>query len=633
MSKALRVALPVLLAGILCIGLGTTSARADCAATGGFVVLQGLGTVANGFIGGGSYDPATCGTDPSRGFWAVGLGNPVLGMGVDSGNNIAIFFDPLTGGGYALTSDWGNPLTDGCISDPLNFQADGSLRPQAVLLSNAFGEGTAAHSSTYSALSIDVDVFFQAYNLDYAHDQTAMICAPVPTPVIGTSSGSGPFSASLSWGGVSSQDDCSTNPDINLATDCSGPGSTRPIHTGWKVYSKSAPCTVGTLTGNRSAWTQEGGVLAAGANAGSTVAISAAASGQCRFVAVNPVWDSGFEGQFVSAQAGPLGGAGDADGDSIPDLTDTCPNNAGSNADGDGDGVGDICDNCPVNANPGQADSDNDGAGDACDLCQVGSHDNDSDLICSDTDNCPSVYNANQADEDTDGVGDACDACLGDPTNDADGDGICGASDSCPNDPNPTQADTDGDGFGDACDACPYEFNNDQDGDNKCACDVALFNADTCPGGAAALGTLYDNCPKFPNPSQTPSGFGDGYGADCDEKFAFATVSPLHDSGFGDCAIKWRTSAEWNCPNYVVIYRSSAGDKNTGVSAACTNCTRGGRIANYGGANGVRIAKCHGGHNIIVQARRDISPAACSAIKNYKTVVGRPVFQLATRVR
>jgi hypothetical protein len=670
----------------LCIGLGTTSARASCQAEGGFVIQQGLGTISNGFIGGGSYDPASCGTDPFRVFWAIGLGNPVNGLGVDSGVNPGIFYDPLFGFGYAITSDWGNGGVDGCVLTPANLQADGTPRPQVMLLSNGFGEGTSAHSATYSALSVDVDTFFNSYNLDYAHATSELSCASVPVPAIGTSSGSGPFSVSLSWGGVSSIDDCGSNPDINLGSDCSG--GSRSVHAGWKVYSKSAPCTVGTLTGDRSSWTQEGAVLAVGANAGSSVTISAAAAGQCRFVAINPVWDSGYEGQFLSGQAGPIGGSGDADGDGISDLTDKCPTTANAdNSDGDGDGVGDICDNCPVNPNPGQADSDSDGAGDACDLCQAGSHDNDGDLVCSDTDNCPNAYNPNQADEDADGVGDVCDACLGDPTNDADGDGICGASDSCPDNANPGQEDTDGDGFGDACDACPFEALNDQDGDGICACDVALFNDDDCPGGAAALGTIYDNCPKFPNPSQTPSGAGDGLGADCDEKFVFAELTPqpscnggatpgsscstsadcqgrcsittgtlctsdancpsgetcsnpapgtcVDDNGFGDCKIRWRTSAEWNCPSYSVIYRSNSGDKSTGVSAiSCTNCTRGGRIATYGGG-GLPIASCHGGHNMYVLANRVVSPGgtACSAVKNYKTVVGRPVSMLASKFR
>ena len=633
MSKVLKVVLPVLLAGVLCTGLGTMSARADCSATGGTPIQQGIGTVHNGFIGGSSYDAATCGNNPSRSFWAVLKGNPALGAGVDSGNSSGLFWDPFSPSTYVFSSDWANFGVEGCITDSVNLQPDGTPGPMAVLISNGLGEGTTSHSGTYSALSVDLDAFFQSYNLDYANDavvggsEAVTVCAAVPAPAIGSSSGSGPFSVSLSWGGVSSQDDCSENPDIDASSDCSG--GARPLLTGWKVYSKSAPCTVGTTTGDRNAWTQEGGVLATGANAGSTVAISAASTGNCRFVAINPVWDSGFEGQYLSAQAGPIGGSGNADGDAYNDLTDKCPNTANANnSDGDGDGVGDVCDNCPANANANQADSDGDGAGDVCDLCGSGTSDADGDLICSNVDNCPSVYNPTQADADGDGLGDACDTqCPNDPSNDADGDGICGSADNCPNVANANQADTDGDGKGNVCDSCPYEALDDLDGDSKCACDVAIFNAGNCPG---VLGVNFDNCPTIPNTNQTPSGFGDGYGAVCDEKFSAATVVPVHDQGFGDCLITWRTSQEFNCPAFNVIYRAPSGDKNTGVSSACTNCTRGVRNTAYGGT-GRPIAKCHGGHNIIVVATRTLTNACNKPL--YKTVVGRNVTRLAVRVR
>jgi len=635
MSKVIRVALPVLLAGVLCIGLGTTMVRANCAAIGGVAIFQGGGTQGNGFTAGSSYDPATCGSAPFMLFWQVGKADPAIGLGVDSGASDLLFLDPMPPFGNAFSSDWGNAFIDGCPVDPVNLQGDGTVGPMAVLLNNGAGEGTPAHSGTYSVLSVDLDEQFQGYNLDQANTSATIIACPaVPAPAIGSSSGSGPFSVSLSWGGLTVKDDCTSNPGISLATDCSGAGPSRVVSTGWRVYSKDAACTVGTVTGDRSFWTLEGSTLPPGANAGVTVPISAAGAGKCRYVAISPVWDNGLEGRYLSAQAGPLGGGGDADGDGISDLTDRCPNTASANnSDTDGDGVGNVCDNCPQNANPNQADSDNDGTGDACDLCGGGSTDADADLVCSDTDNCPSVYNPSQADEDADGVGDACDACLGDATNDADGDGICGNADSCPNDPNPGQEETDGDGVGDACDPCPFEKNNDFDLDGKCACDVALFNTDACPGGAAALGTLYDNCPRVPNASQTPSGFGDGLGDACDEKFAFANVFPAGEHGYGSCAINWRTSAEWNCPSYTVIQRTNTGDNDTGAGAACTNCTLGGRIRDYGGATGLPIAKCKGGHNIIVVANRVQSPAACSAVTNYKTVDGRPVSIPAARVR
>jgi len=78
-------------------------------------------------------------------------------------------------------------------------------------------------------------------------------------------------------------------------------------------------------------------------------------------------------------------GAGDFDGDALPDPIDNCPRvaNAGQ-SDGDGDEVGDACDNCSLLANPrpgwkhlilhpwiqltgGQRDDDLDGYGNKCD--------------------------------------------------------------------------------------------------------------------------------------------------------------------------------------------------------------------------------------------------------------------------
>ncbi|MCI0410746.1 MAG: hypothetical protein L0191_19665, partial [Acidobacteria bacterium] len=317
MSKVIRVALPVLLAGVLCTGLGTTMVRANCAAIGGVPIFQGGGTADNGFTAGSSYDPASCGSAPFMLFWQTGKADPAFGLGVDSGASTLLFLDPLPPFGNAFSSDWGNTGVDGCPVDPVNLQGDGSVGPMGVLINNGLGEGTSAHSGTYSVLSVDLDELFQSYNLDQANTSATIIsCAPVPAPAIGSSSGSGPFSVSLSWGGVSALDDCSSNPGINLATDCSAPGPSRVAHTGWKVYSKDAACTVGTLTGDRSTWTLDA-TLPAGANAGVTVPISAAGAGNCRFVAISPVWDNGLEGQFLSAQAGPLGGGGDADGDGI----------------------------------------------------------------------------------------------------------------------------------------------------------------------------------------------------------------------------------------------------------------------------------------------------------------------------
>ena len=228
-------------------------------------------------------------------------------------------------------------------------------------------------------------------------------------------------------------------------------------------------------------------------------------------------------------------GTGDAcdtddDNDTVPDATDNCPTvaNAGQ-ADADGDGTGDACDsdddndtvpdatdNCPTVANAGQANNDGDTQGDACDS------DDDNDTVPDVTDNCPTVANAGQVDTDGDGTGDGCDA-------DDDNDTLLDPNDNCPTVANAAQLDTDQDGLGDACDGdddndlvpdatdnCPTTHNasqadNDGDGAGD-ACDSDDDN-DTVPDGT-------DNCPTIANPSQA-DGDGDGTGDACD-----TTASP-----------------------------------------------------------------------------------------------------------
>jgi len=59
----------------------------------------------------------------------------------------------------------------------------------------------------------------------------------------------------------------------------------------------------------------------------------------------------------------------DADGDTILNVDDNCPNDRNpSQDDGDSDGVGDVCDNCPEDYNPDQSDSNQNDIGDVCDF-------------------------------------------------------------------------------------------------------------------------------------------------------------------------------------------------------------------------------------------------------------------------
>ena len=128
-------------------------------------------------------------------------------------------------------------------------------------------------------------------------------------------------------------------------------------------------------------------------------------------------------------------GAGDADGDGVPDKKDECPDIPGLKEfngcpDTDGDGIPDTKDRCPEEAGSeelqGCPDADGDGVSDIDDACpnKAGK---------AEMNGCP--------DSDGDGVADNVDRCpetVGDPDNqgcpwaDRDGDGIPDKDDACP---------------------------------------------------------------------------------------------------------------------------------------------------------------------------------------------------------
>jgi hypothetical protein len=101
-------------------------------------------------------------------------------------------------------------------------------------------------------------------------------------------------------------------------------------------------------------------------------------------------------------------------------------------ADADGDTVPDGSDNCPNVANSGQQNNDGDSQGDACDT------DDDNDTVADGSDNCVLVANTAQTDSDGDGQGNACDSTQygPGPDSDDDDDGRPDDTDFDPQDPN-----------------------------------------------------------------------------------------------------------------------------------------------------------------------------------------------------
>lgn len=214
-----------------------------------------------------------------------------------------------------------------------------------------------------------------------------------------------------------------------------------------------------------------------------------------------------------------------ADGDSMGDACDKCPNVASpDNSDLDGDGIGDVCDKCPCEAGETcSACTDTEGGAyknggmDKCDganklkevqcsliydkpckqsfpincksgcnnalgICVLKDPDKDGDGHPDTEDNCPNIHNVYQEDMDSDGIGDVCD--------DSDGDGKFDFEDNCPKIPNPDQLDSDKNGIGDVCDV-PPDFDDDK-----------ILNVD-------------DNCPATPNSDQADSDK-DGIGDACE---------------------------------------------------------------------------------------------------------------------
>ena len=161
--------------------------------------------------------------------------------------------------------------------------------------------------------------------------------------------------------------------------------------------------------------------------------------------------DTGGEDTGGEDTGGEDTGCLDADGDTVCDDEDVCPD-GDDTVDSDEDGVPDDCDVCPDADDT--VDDDEDGVPDDCDVCP-GSDD--------------------AVDTDEDGVPDDCDICEGDDTVDADEDGVPDDCDACPD--SDDTVDDDEDGVPDGCDACPGSddaVDTDEDG--------VPDDCDACPG-------------------------------------------------------------------------------------------------------------------------------------------------------
>ena len=263
----------------------------------------------------------------------------------------------------------------------------------------------------------------------------------------------------------------------------------------------------------------------------------AAAPGPRNLTVTNP------DGQFTTGNGILTVGAGDCNGNGIPDNLDI---QNGTSQDCDSNGVPDEC----------QPDTDGDGAIDACDGCpndplktvpgncgcgvpETPDSDGDGTFDCNDgcpndpAKTAPGQCGCGNPDTDTDGDGTAnCnDGCpndplktapgqcgCGTPDTDSDGDGTANCNDGCPNDPAKTapgicgcgvsDADSDADGTVDCNDGCPLDPSKTAPG--QCGCGVPDTDTDT-----DGVADCNDNCSTIPNPGQEDCNF-DGNGDVCE---------------------------------------------------------------------------------------------------------------------
>ncbi len=495
-------------------------------------------------------------------FWALGAGDPALGIGIDSGGYPAREgADPYAGWlknypGYAgfLQGAWDEPRVDGCVDDVAQ------PRCMAALLGDADAAGNG-----YFALVVDRQGPGGDFGFALPNDAPILlVTVPAPDIVAASSTGPDQLEATVApphvSAGIYQQD-----------FTCLGPSLT-----GYRVFRQSVPIgEPGPLDRDPAAgWVPVGPVTSLQESVSVPVDCS---TGEDVFLALAVVTEAGFETPYLSANSvriscdpacrgtdrdgdGVCGASGDCDDDAAsvfpgaPELCDGLSNDCDDAAwpeplpdeadlDGDGvlecagdcddanpavypgaaevcDGFNNDCDDPPwPDTTPDDTDSDGDGVAPCaldCDDARPEAYpgapelcnglDDDCDLLADDLDDA--------FDGDLDGIPGACDNCPIESNTgqeDADADGVGDVCDLCLTVPDPMQLDADGDGLGDACDNCPDAANPGQE-------DLVHPNGigDACddPDGDGAPDSI-DTCPDLAS-TMLGNADGDGLGDPCD---------------------------------------------------------------------------------------------------------------------
>lgn len=223
----------------------------------------------------------------------------------------------------------------------------------------------------------------------------------------------------------------------------------------------------------------------------------------------------------------------DTDDDGLDDYAESQIPTRPRTADNDNDGLLDGVEVNDANTNPNDSDSDNDGLLDGfeytygldpnepdtdMDTIDDGDEDEEDEGSGDGLDNLAEQAAGTSpllSDTDGDMISDGVEFAAGtSPTSaDSDGDGFSDTADNCPKNFNPGQEDDDdgfedGDGIGDVCDNCIFAKNNDQadtdlDGfGDACETSCSAGGTGTDPDRDGRCGNM-DNCPNWPNPTQT----------------------------------------------------------------------------------------------------------------------------------